>query len=198
VKAPKHLDALIDALRCLPGVGPKAAQRMAYHLLQQDRGGAARLAGAIGRALDGIARCSRCNGFSDNDICETCSDSTRDPRLLCVVETPSDQLMIEQTAAFRGHYFVLMGRISPLDGSGPREIGLEALLRRVDGSPIEEVVLATNLTNEGEATAYYLGEILRGKGLSVTRIARGVPVGGELEFVDAGTLAQAVHDRRPA
>jgi recombination protein RecR len=189
---------LIEALRCLPGVGPKSAQRMAHHLLQYDRAGADRLSHALQRALQSIVRCQRCNGFSETPICELCSAPQRDQTLLCVVETPGDQLMVEQTLAYKGLYYVLMGRISPLDGVGPKEIGLDALLKRATDGLVQEIVLATNFTNEGEATAYYLGEMLRSRGLKVTRLARGVPVGGELEFVDAGTIAQAFHDRRPA
>ncbi len=198
MKAPTPLDTLIEALRCLPGVGPKSAQRMAHHLLQNDRAGASRLAGAIERAMHSVVRCERCNGFSEFKLCELCSAPQRDQTVLCVVETPGDQMMVEQTLAYKGLYFVLMGRISPLDGVGPKEIGLDALVKRSCDGAVREVVLATNFTTEGEATAFYLGEILRARGLKVTRIARGVPVGGELEFVDAGTLAQALYDRRPA
>ena len=198
MKSSTPLDALVDALRCLPGVGPKSAQRMAHHLLQNDRDGASRLAGAIERAMVSVVRCERCNGFSELPRCDLCSAPQRDQSLLCVVETPGDQLTVEQTLAYKGLYFVLMGRISPLDGVGPKEIGLDALVARACDGVVKEVVLATNFTTEGEATAFYLGEILRARGLKVTRIARGVPVGGELEFVDAGTLAQALYDRRPA
>ncbi len=198
MKAASPLDTLIEALRCLPGVGPKSAQRMAHHLLQHDRAGAARLAAAIERAMHSVVRCERCNGFSEKSTCDLCNAPERDHTVLCVVETPGDQMMVEQTLAFKGLYFVLMGRISPLDGMGPKEIGLDALMKRACDGLVREVVLATNFTTEGEATAFYLGEILRARGLKVTRIARGVPVGGELEFVDAGTLAQALYDRRPA
>jgi recombination protein RecR len=198
MKPQTPLDSLVEALRCLPGVGPKSAQRMAHHLLQNDRDGAIRLAGAIERAMVSVVRCERCNGFSELKLCDLCSMPQRDQSLLCVVETPGDQLTVEQTLAYKGLYFVLMGRISPLDGVGPKEIGLDALVARACDGMVKEVVLATNFTTEGEATAFYLGEILRARGLKVTRIARGVPVGGELEFVDAGTLAQALYDRRPA
>lgn len=194
--APSSLDALIEALRCLPGVGPKSAQRMAYQLLQRDRAGAERLAAALAHALSALQHCSRCNTFAESEICERCASSRRDASLLCVVETPVDMNMMEQTHAFNGHYYVLMGRVSPLDGVGPKDLALERLLARAADGVVKEVVLATNYTNEGEATAHYLGELLRKRGVEVTRIARGVPVGGELEYVDAGTLAQAFRERR--
>lgn len=194
------LQRLIAALKILPGVGPKSAQRMAYHLLQHDRNGAQALGIALQEASENVHHCSRCNTFSEADICQTCSDGRRDAGLLCVVETPADQLMVEQTLSFKGQYFVLMGRLSPLDGLGPNEIHFDKLLARVDddghGNPVKEVILATNFTSEGEATAHYIGEVLKAKGIAVTRIARGVPVGGELEYVDAGTLARAMMDRR--
>ncbi|AZG14109.1 MULTISPECIES: recombination mediator RecR [Cupriavidus] len=197
---PTSLQALIDALKVLPGVGPKSAQRMAYHLLQHDRDGARKLGDALRGAADGIRHCQRCNTFTEQDICETCRDPDRDPALLCVVETPADQVMIEQTLTYRGQYFVLMGRLSPLDGIGPKEIHLERLLARATdpeyGGPATEVIVATNFTSEGEATAHYIGEMLKARGLKVSRLARGVPVGGELEYVDAGTIARAVMDRR--
>jgi len=195
---PTSLDELIEALRCLPGVGPKSAQRVAYHLLQYDNEGARRLAAALGNALSTIHRCVKCHTFAEHDLCTVCASAKRDPSLLCVVETPGDQLMMEQTMAYGGLYFVLMGRLSPLDGIGPREIGLDLLQRRATDGLVKEVVIATNFTNEGEATAHYIGEMLRKHGLKVSRIARGVPVGGELEYVDAGTLAQAYVERRPA
>ncbi len=198
MEKPATLDELIQALRCLPGVGPKSAQRMAYHLLQRDTKGAQRLAGALGDALEKIRHCARCNTFTEAEVCSLCASARRDPSLLCVVESPGDLLMMEQSQSYRGLYFVLMGRLSPLDGIGPHEIHLDRLVRRaVDGS-VREVVLATNFTVEGEATAHYISELLAGKGLRVTRIARGLPVGGELEHVDSGTLAQAVLERRPA
>lgn len=181
----------------LPGVGPKSAQRMAHHLLQLDRAGAQRLSEAIAAALDGVFRCQLCNGFSEGPVCELCNAPQRDRTQLCVVETPADQLSVEQTLAFKGLYFVLMGRISPLDGVGPKEIALDSLVKRAGDGVVREVILATNFTNEGEATAFYLGEVLRARGLQVTRLARGVPVGGELEFVDVGTIAQALYDRKP-
>jgi len=191
------LDELGAALRCLPGVGPKAAQRMALHLLQHDRAGAARLAQALQHATAVVRHCERCNTFTEDDVCGLCRSAKRDPSQLCVVETPADLLMVEQTQAYQGLYFVLMGRLSPLDGVGPREIRLDRLLRRATDGAVAEVVLATNFTNEGEATAHYIGEMLSARGLRVSRLARGVPVGGELEYVDAGTLAQALRERRP-
>lgn len=193
---PSSLEALIEALRCLPGVGPKSAQRMAYHLLQRDRPGAQRLGDALLYALRSIRHCSRCNTFTEGEICERCASGKRDPSLLCVVETPVDMNMMEQTLAYQGLYYVLMGRISPLDGVGPRELGLDRLAARACDGIVREVILATNYTNEGEATAHYVTALLRPHGVAVTRIARGVPVGGELEYVDIGTLAQALRERR--
>jgi recombination protein RecR len=190
------LEDLARALRCLPGVGPKAAQRMALHLLQHDRDGAVRLARALEHAAQTIRHCERCNTFTEDETCALCRSTRRDPSLLCVVETPADLLMVEQTGAYSGLYFVLMGRLSPLDGIGPREIRLDRLLKRATDGEVREVILATNFTNEGEATAHTIGEMLTARGLKVTRLARGVPVGGELEYVDAGTLAQALRERR--
>ena len=190
------LDELASALRCLPGVGPKAAQRMALHLLQHDRDGAQRLAHALVEATRSIQHCERCNTFTEATLCALCQSATRDATQLCVVETPADLLMVEQTQAYSGLYFVLMGRLSPLDGIGPKEIRLERLLKRATDGSVREVILATNFTNEGEATAHYLGELLSARDLRVTRLARGVPVGGELEYVDSGTLAQALRERR--
>ena len=195
---PAALEELIQALRCLPGVGPKSAQRMAYHLLQRDRQGAGRLASALSGSVERIRHCARCNTFTEGEICALCASARRDPTLLCVVETPGDLLMMEQSQSYAGLYFVLMGRLSPLDGIGPREIHLDRLVRRATDGQVAEVVLATNFTVEGEATAHYIAELLSAKGLKVSRIARGLPVGGELEHVDAGTLAQAVLERRPA
>lgn len=194
------LEELIEALRCLPGVGPKSAQRAAYHLLQHDPAGAQRLSLALGKALATIHRCVKCHTFAEQALCTVCGSAKRDPALLCVVETPGDQLMMEQTMAYSGLYFVLMGRLSPLDGIGPKQIGLDLLQQRVSDGIVSEVIIATNFTNEGEATAHYIGEMLRKRdaGLKISRIARGVPVGGELEYVDAGTLAQAYVERRPA
>ncbi len=190
------LDALTAAFRRLPGVGPKSAQRFAYYLLQHDREGAALLSQALGDAVTRIRHCARCNTFTELEICETCSSPRRDPTQLCVVETPADQLMIEQTMSYAGLYFVLMGRLSPLDGVGPREIHFDRLLARATDGEVREVILATNFTQEGEATAHYLGEMLRARGLKVSRLARGVPVGSELEYVDGSTIAQALRDRR--
>jgi len=190
------LEALARALRSLPGVGPKAAQRIALHLLQHDRDGAARLANALHHAVTTVKNCERCNTFTEDAVCALCRSARRDPSLLCVVETPADLLMVEQTQAFSGLYYVLMGRLSPLDGIGPKEIRLERLIKRATDGVVKEAVLATNFTNEGEATAHYIGEMLTARGLKVTRLARGVPVGGELEYVDSGTLAQALRDRR--
>jgi len=190
------LDALARALRCLPGVGPKAAQRMALHLMQHDRDGARALGVALTHAADKIRHCERCNTFTEDTICALCRSPRRDASLLCVVETPADLLMVEHAQAYQGLFFVLMGRLSPLDGIGPKEIRLDRLLKRATDGVVREVILATNFTNEGEATAHYIGEMLRARGLAVSRLARGVPVGGELEYVDAGTLAQALRERR--
>jgi recombination protein RecR len=189
------LERLIEALRVLPGVGPRSAQRMAYHLLQHDRGGAERLAQALSGALAVVRRCSKCNNFSEEEVCGLCNSPRRDSALLCVVETPADLATVEQTLSYSGMYFVLMGRLSPLDGVGPRDIGLDRLLARATEG-VQEVILATNFTNEGEATAHYIAELLAARKLKVTRLARGVPVGGELEYVDSGTLAQALRERR--
>ncbi len=197
MKSPTALEELIEALRCLPGVGPKSAQRIAYHLLQYDKPGAARLAESLGTALQTIHRCAKCNSFTESELCTLCGSLKRDASQLCVVETPGDLLMMEQTLAYHGLYFVLMGRLSPLDGIGPREIGLDVMQRRLADGEVKEVIVATNFTNEGEATAHYISEMLKGRGVRVTRIARGVPVGGELEYVDTGTLAQAFVERRP-
>ena len=193
---PSSLENLIEALRCLPGIGPKSAQRMAYYLLQHDRPGAQRLVDALQQTLSVLRHCQRCNTFTENEICERCQSGKRDPGLLCVVETPVDMNMMEQTQAYSGLYYVLMGRVSPLDGVGPRELQLDRLLARACDGVVREVILATNFTNEGEVTAHYLTEMLKSRGLQVSRIARGVPVGGELEYVDSGTLAQAVRERK--
>lgn len=193
---PSGLDTLIGALRCLPGVGPKSAQRMAYHLLQRDRKGAQHLGDAVLHALLSIQHCQRCNTFTEADICERCISPRRDASLLCVVETPVDMNMMEQTQSYQGLYYVLMGKISPLDGVGPKDIGLDRLMARALDGVVREVILATNYTNEGEATAHYITAMLVPKGVGVTRIARGIPVGGELEYVDSGTLAQAFRERK--
>lgn len=197
MRLPNSLEELIEALRCLPGVGPKSAQRMAYHLLQHDPEGANRLGLALTGALQKLRRCTRCNSFAETEVCERCSSPKRDASLLCVVEMPVDLNTMEQTHVFNGLYYVLMGRLSPLDGVGPRELAFENLLARASDGLVKEVILATNFTNEGEATAHYLGEILRARGLGVSRIARGLPVGGEIEHTDAGTIAQALIERRP-
>ena len=196
VPSAKGLERLVEALRVLPGVGPRSAQRMAYHLLQYDRPGAAELAQALAGALDSVRRCIKCNNFTEDEVCALCRSARRDASLLCVVETPADLATVEQTYAYSGMYFVLMGRLSPLDGVGPRDIGLDRLQARAADGEVREVILATNFTNEGEATAHYIAEMLRPRGLRVTRIARGVPVGGELEYVDAGTVSQALLERR--
>jgi recombination protein RecR len=196
VNAPRSLDELINALRCLPGVGPRSAQRMAYHLLQRDQEGARRLADSLDYALQHVRHCEKCNNFTEEVVCELCSSQRRDSALLCVVEMPADLLMMEQAHCYKGMYFVLMGRLSPLDGIGPREINLDRLLKRTRDNMVKEVILATNFTVEGEATAHYIGEMLQNESLKITRIARGLPVGGELEHVDSGTLAQAVLERR--
>ena len=196
VPSAKGLDRLIEALRVLPGVGPRSAQRMAYQLLQHDRDGADQLAQALTAALATVRRCAQCNNFTEDDVCSLCRSSRRDATLLCVVETPADLAMVEQTLSYSGMYFVLMGRLSPLDGVGPRDIGLDRLQARASESTVREVILATNFTNEGEATAHYIAEMLRTRSIKVSRIARGVPLGGELEYVDAGTISQALLERR--
>jgi recombination protein RecR len=195
MNTPSSLEDLITALRCLPGVGPKSAQRMAYHLMQRDRPAALHLAQSLSHAVDSVKHCSKCNNFSEEEVCVLCRSERSEKHLLCVVEMPSDMLMMEQTQCFRGMYFVLMGRLSPLDGIGARELPFERLLKRAQELDCE-VILATNFTVEGEATAHYLATLLRAQGIKVSRIARGLPVGGELEHVDSGTLAQAVLERR--
>jgi recombination protein RecR len=196
VPTARGLELLVEALRVLPGVGPRSAQRMAYHLLQHDRAGAEHLAQALGAALANVRRCAKCNNFAEEELCTLCRSARRDASLLCVVETPADLSMVEQTLSYSGMYFVLMGRLSPLDGVGPRDIGLDRLLERIAGGEVQEVILATNFTNEGEATAHYIAEMLRSRGIRASRIARGVPLGGELEYVDAGTISQALLERR--
>ena len=190
------LDALIEALKRLPGVGQKSAQRMAYHLLQHDRLAMPRLADALTAAGENIKHCERCHTFSEAPICSVCADGERDARLLCVVETPADQAALERTASYRGYYFVLLGRLSPLDGIGTKQIGAAELLARASEDGVEEVILATSFTAEGEATAHVLAEALKARGITSTRLARGVPVGSELEYVDLGTIAHALTDRR--
>ncbi|EYC51863.1 recombination protein RecR [Hylemonella gracilis str. Niagara R] len=193
---PHSLEALIQALRRLPGVGQRSAQRMAFHLLQHDREGAQLLAGALQQAVVQVRHCARCHTFSETEICALCSDPTRDTSRLCVVETPADQMALERTGAYKGLYHVLMGRISPLDGIGPKDIGLPALLMRAGDGSVREVIIATNFTGEGEATAHVISEALKSRGVAVTRLARGVPIGSELEYVDLGTIAHALADRR--
>ena len=196
VPTARGLERLVEALRVLPGVGPRSAQRMAYHLLQHERAGAEELVQALGAALGSVRRCTRCHNFTEEEVCSLCRSARRDASVLCVVETPADLAMVEQTLSYAGMYFVLMGRLSPLDGIGPRDIGLDRLLERATEDEVREVILATNFTNEGEATAHYIAEMLRPRNIRVSRIARGVPVGGELEYVDAGTLSQALLERR--
>jgi|TARA_R110002072_G_scaffold104012_5_gene228182 recombination protein RecR len=191
------LQNLIEALRSLPSVGPKSAQRMSLHLLERDRDGALALATALREAVDKIGHCRLCRNFTELDVCEICSDQKRDARMVCVVETPADVLAIEDSGSFRGLYFVLMGHLSPIDGVGPAEIGLEDFHQRVIDEGIQEVILATNPTVEGQATAYYLTDMLQPVGVIVSRIAQGVPLGGELEYVDGSTLAHALAGRRP-
>ena len=190
------LTALVEALRRLPGVGVKSASRMAFHLLQHDREGAQLLAQALQQASTRVRHCSLCHTFTEGEVCATCLDPQRDASKLCVVETPADQAAVERTAAYRGRYFVLMGKLSPLDGIGPRDIGLAKLFDRATDGVVQEVILATNFTAEGEATAHVIGEALKQRGLKVTRLARGVPAGSELEYVDLGTIAHALVDRR--
>lgn len=194
--AEPSLEALIEALRRLPGVGIKSAQRMAFHLLQHDREGMQRLAQALQGASGNIRHCERCHTFTEGTLCAVCRDPGRDPRQLCVVETPADQAALERSGSYHGLYFVLLGRLSPLDGIGAREIGAGELLERAADGVTEEVIIATNFTAEGEATAHVLAEALKARGLKVTRLARGVPIGSELEYVDLGTIAHALVDRR--
>lgn len=196
MKNPPALEQLIDSLRCLPGVGPKSAQRMAYHLLQRDRQGANSLAQALDNALQVVGHCKLCNTFSEQPICPLCESAQRDNTVLCVVEMPTDLIMLENTRTYTGMYFVLMGRLSPLDGIGPKEIHLDKLIKRAQDGIVQEVILATNYTVEGDATAHYISELLRARGIKVSRIARGMPMGGEIEYVDTGTLAQAMLERR--
>jgi recombination protein RecR len=190
------LDALTQALKALPGVGIKSAARMAFHLMQRDRAAAMKLSRALQEAVERVRHCHLCHTFTESDICGTCQDASRDHSKLCVVETPADQSAIERTASFKGLYFVLMGKLSPLDGIGPKDIGLAKLLERAVDGAVHEVILATNFTAEGEATAHVIAEMLKSKGLRVTRLARGVPAGSELEYVDLGTIAHALVDRR--
>jgi len=194
--AEPSLDALVEALRRLPGVGIKSAQRMAFHLLQHDRDGARRIATSLQAAVASIRHCERCHTFTEATVCSICANPGRDARQLCVVETPADQAALERTGSYRGLYFVLMGRLSPLDGVGPRDVGADQLLARAGDGVTEEVIIATNFTAEGEATAHVLSQALKARGVRVTRLARGVPIGSELEYVDLGTIAHALVDRR--
>lgn len=196
MKNPPALEALIEALRCLPGVGPKSALRMAYYLLQRDRKGANALALSMQNALQALGHCSLCNNFSESAICPLCTSEKREAAQLCVVEMPTDLMMMEQTHSYTGMYFVLMGRLSPLDGIGPKEINLDKLIKRAQNGVVKEVILATNYTVEGEATAHYISELLKTRGVSVSRIARGLPMGGEIEYVDSGTLSMALLGRK--
>ena len=198
MKTASSIEELVESLRALPGVGPKSAQRMAYHLLQHDKPGALRLSVSLRMATERVRRCVKCNNFTEAELCGNCTSVKRDPAILCVVETPADLVMMEQTLAYQGMYFVLMGHISPLDGIGPKEVGIDRLITRANDGVVREVILATNFTHEGEATAHYIFEALKAHGLRVTRLARGVPLGGELEYVDPGTIAQALADRRSA
>ncbi|HEY7884233.1 MAG TPA: recombination mediator RecR [Cellvibrionaceae bacterium] len=190
------IDELMMSLRCLPGVGPKSAQRMALQLLEHDRPGAQRLAESLTRAVDGVKRCARCRTLTEQPLCGICANTKRDNTLLCVVETPADVLAIEQAGSYQGKYFVLLGHLSPIDGVGPEDIGIDQLLQLLSDEPVSEIILATNPTVEGEATAYYISERARSRGVTVSRIAHGVPLGGELEYIDGGTLAHAFASRR--
>ncbi|MGJ8620767.1 MAG: recombination mediator RecR [Methylophilaceae bacterium] len=196
MKNPPALEHLIESLRCLPGVGPKSALRMAYYLLQRDRKGASNLANALSTALQTVGHCQLCNNFSEQPTCSLCASEKRDASSLCVVEMPTDVMMLEQTQSYDGLYFVLMGRLSPLDGVGPKEINLDKLIKRAQNGTVKEVILATNYTVEGEATAHYIIELLKARAIKVSRIARGLPMGGEIEYVDSGTLAQAIVERK--
>ena len=189
------LEQLIDALRVLPGVGQKSAQRMAYHLLERQRDGGKRLAESLAEAMARVGHCRRCRDFSQSELCPTCSSAARDAHQLCVVESPADRLAIEQATGFRGLYFVLQGRLSPLDGIGPRELGLDQLAQRLGEGEVQELIVATNPTVEGEATAHYLAQLARAQKVHPSRLAHGVPLGGELEYVDRGTLSHAFGSR---
>ena len=189
------LDELIEASRVLPGVGAKTAQRMAHHLLERNREGGRRLAARIGEAMQRIGNCTRCRNFTEEDVCALCRNASRDAQLLCVVEAPADQAAIEQATGYRGGYFVLLGRLSPLDGLGPRELGMDLLSVRLGEGEVKELIIATNPTVEGEATAHYLAQLARRHGVRPSRLAHGVPLGGELEFIDRGTLAHAFGSR---
>lgn len=191
-----RIERLIEALRCLPGIGPKSAQRMTYHLLERDRAGGRRLAEALVEAMDKVGHCTRCRTLSETEVCGLCASASRDPALLCVVESPADVAALEQSTGYRGLYFVLMGHLSPLDGIGPGELGLDQLEARLADGEVRELILATNPTVEGEATAHYIADMARTRGVRATRIAHGVPLGGELEYIDGGTLSHAFAGRQ--
>ncbi len=195
---PRSIEGLKQALQRLPSVGPKSAQRMAFHLLERDREGARQIGEAIRQALSRVNHCTRCNNFSESALCEICSSAKRDPKILCVVETPADLDAIEQARIYQGLYFVLMGHLSPLDDIGPDQLGINQLVKLIADNSIEEVILATNLTLEGQATGDFLLDLLQGKSVQITQLARGMPIGGELEYMDPGTLNQAFSDRRSA
>jgi recombination protein RecR len=195
MNTPPLLQQLLSALRCLPGVGAKSAQRMAYHLLEHDREGGRQLAAILAQAMDAIGHCSRCRTLSETELCSICSNTQRDTSLLCIVETPADLALIEQAIDYNGGYFVLGGHLSPLDGIGPQEIGLDLLDKRLAEGQVEEIILATNPTVEGEATAQYIHAMASSRNIRTTRIAQGVPMGGELEYVDGATLALAFRGR---
>lgn len=190
------IEKLVDSLRCLPGVGPKSAQRMALQLLERNRSGGRQLSMALSEALERVGNCSQCRTLTEDPVCKICSSSARNSRMLCIVESPADVNAIEQTGSYRGLYFVLMGHLSPIDGMGPDQIGIPALLELLRSIQIDEVILASNPTVEGEATAYYIAEQVKGFNLTISRIAHGVPIGGELEFVDGGTLSHAINGRQ--
>lgn len=191
------VDELIESLRCLPSVGSKSAQRMAFQLLERDRKSAARLSVALSASLDGVGRCQQCQNLAEQDICKICSNERRNTGQICVIETPSDLMAIEQSGNFNGRYFVLMGHLSPIDGIGPEEIGIDKLLRLIADTSIHELILATNSTVEGDATSHYIADLLEGRDILVTRIAHGIPVGGQLGYVDGGTLGHALAGRKP-
>lgn len=190
------VDQLIHALRTLPGVGPKSAQRMAFHLLERDRPGAEKLAATIARAIESVGRCEMCRTLTEHPVCTLCRNPKRDSSILCIVESPADVVAVEQSGTYSGKYFVLLGRLSPIDGIGPNEIGMDLLEKRLIDETIVELIIATNPTMEGEATSHYIGERAKVRNIKVTRIAHGVPIGGELEYIDGGTLAHAFSSRR--
>lgn len=190
------IDQLVTALRCLPGVGPKSAQRMALHLLERNREGAFNLAHVLEQAAQSVQRCSQCRTLTEQPVCGLCSNERRDATQLCIVETPADVFAIEQSGTYRGKYFVLLGHLSPVDGIGPAEIGIDVLVERLKNEPVQEVIIATNPTMEGEATAHYIAERGKALGIKISRIAHGVPIGGELEYIDGGTLTHAFNSRR--